>query len=544
MGEFLSQYGGIVAGVVVGIVVLCILASGYVKAPPDKAFIISGIHKKSRRIIGRAAIKIPFFERLDVLPLAAKQVDVKTAQPVPTADYINVRVDSVVNIKIPNEAESAEIPIKDAEGKVVTKTYTADELLSKAEQNFLNKSEAEIVSMAKEVLEGNVREIIGQMSLEEMVSDRQRFAELVKQNAAPDLAELGLMIVSFNVQNFIDDNGVIENLGIDNTERIRKNAAISKANARKDVAVAEAQATKLANDAKVESELEIAQRNTDLAIKQAELKTKADIEKAKAEAAFAIQAEEQRKIQEITTANANIAKQEKLVELKLKEAEVKEKALDADVRRVAEADKYKAQQTADANLYTSEKGADAKKYQDEKNAEAELAVTTKKAEAELVKAQKAADAELIKAQKASEAEKARADAMRYTAEQEAEGIRAKGIAEAEAVRAKALAEAEGLDKKAEAMKKMQEAAVLQMYFDKLPDVARAIAEPLSKVDSITMYGEGNSAKLIEDITKSMNQVNKGVFEGTGMSLESMFNTMMTGKVVGNAVGNAITEKKK
>lgn len=524
------DYTKIVIGGVIALVVLLLLFSGYVKAPPNQAYIISGIRKEARRIIGRAAIRIPFFERLDILPLAAKQVDVKTSQPVPTADYINVRVDSVVNIKIPNENESMTIQLKKSDGKIEERIYTAEEMLSKAQQNFLNKQEAQIISVAKEVLEGNVREIIGQMSLEEMVSDRQRFAELVKQNASPDLAELGLMIVSFNVQNFIDDAGVIENLGIDNTERIRKNAAIAKANAKKDVAVAESQAQKQANDAKVEAELEIARKQTELAIKQAELKTLADIEKAKAEAAFSIQAEEQRKIKEITTANANIAKQEKEIELKLKEAEVMDKTLDANVRRVAEADKYKAEQEADASLYTQQKITDAKKYQDEKNSEAELAVMKNKSEAELVKAQKQA-----------EAEKAMAEAAKFVALQQAEGIRAKGLAEAEAIRAKALAEAEGLEKKAEAMQKMQEAAVLQMYFDKLPEVAKAIAQPLTNVKNITMYGEGNSSKLVGDITKSISQVNDGLLAGTGMSVSDLFSGIMTGKMVGNTVGNKVAE---
>lgn len=517
MGGLFSENGGLLVGIIIAVIVIILLVSGYVKAPPDKAFIISGLHKQSRRVIGRAAIKIPFFERLDVLPLAAKQVDVKTAQPVPTADYINVKVDSVVNIKIPNESESAIIPIRHPDGTVGTKEYTAEELLNKAQQNFLNKPASEIIAMAKEVLEGNVREIIGQMSLEEMVSDRQRFAELVKQNAAPDLAELGLMIVSFNVQNFIDDNGVIENLGIDNTERIRKNASIAKANAQKEVAIAEALAQKEANNARIQAQLEISQKNTDLVIRQAELKAKSDIEMAKAEAAFKIQAEEQRKVQEVTTSNADIAKQEKEIELKLKQAEVKEKSLDADVRRVAEADKYKKQQEADARKYT-----------DEKNAEAELTIVTKKAEADLIKAQKAA-----------EAKKAEAEAIKYSAVQEAEGIKAKGLAEAEAIRAKALAEAEGLDKKAEAMQKMQEAAILQMYFDKLPEIAKAVAEPLTKVDKITMYGDGNTSKMIGDVTKSTTSISEGLLAGTGMNLQDMFKGIVTGRVTGNAIGQEL-----
>ena len=121
-------------------------------------------------------------------------IDVKTSNAVPTADYININVDATVNVKISNESEKLRL----------------------AAENFLNKNTEYIAGVAREVLEGNVREIVGKMKLEEMVSDRQKFATLVKENAEPDLAAMGLDIISFNVQNFVDGNEVIENLGIDN----------------------------------------------------------------------------------------------------------------------------------------------------------------------------------------------------------------------------------------------------------------------------------------------------------------------------------------
>lgn len=127
-------------------------------------------------------------------------IDVKTSSAVPTADYINIRVDAAVNVKI----------------------SVVPENLSLAAQNFLNRKTDYIAQVAREVLEGNMREIVGKMNLEEMVSDRQKFASLVKENAEPDLAAMGLDIVSFNVQNFVDSNGVIENLGVDNIVKIQR----------------------------------------------------------------------------------------------------------------------------------------------------------------------------------------------------------------------------------------------------------------------------------------------------------------------------------
>lgn len=254
---------------------------------------------------------------------------------VPTADYININVDATVNVKISNEPEKLRL----------------------AAENFLNKNTEYIASVAREVLEGNVREIVGKMKLEEMVSDRQKFANLVKENAEPDLAAMGLDIISFNVQNFVDGNEVIENLGIDNIVKIKKAAAIARAESERDIKVAQAAADKESNDAAVAAQTEIAKKQNELAIKRSELQQEADTKKAMADAAYEIQKEEQRKTIEITTANADIAKQEREIELKQKEVAVKEQALEAEVKKQAEADRYAAQQKADAALYERQKEA-------------------------------------------------------------------------------------------------------------------------------------------------------------------------------------------
>ena len=357
----------IIAIVVIALIVI-FLAVGYVKAPPDMAFIISGIKKKSKIVIGKAAIRIPFFERLDKLNLRLIPIDVRTSNAVPTADYININVDATVNVKISNESEKLRL----------------------AAENFLNKNTEYIAGVAREVLEGNVREIVGKMKLEEMVSDRQKFATLVKENAEPDLAAMGLDIISFNVQNFVDGNEVIENLGIDNIVKIKKAAAIARAESERDIKVAQAAADKESNDAAVAAQTEIAKKQNELAIKRSELQQEADTKKAMADAAYEIQKEEQRKTIEVTTANADIAKQEREIELKQKEVAVKEQALEAEVKKQAEADKYAAQQKADAALYQRQKEAEAKQFEAQRQAEA------RKAQAEAyAKYNKAAVAEMM-----------------------------------------------------------------------------------------------------------------------------------------------------
>ena len=455
--------------------ILIIFLTGYVKASPDTAIIISGLRKTPKVLIGKAGIKIPFLERKDELNLQLIPIDVKTSNAVPTADYININVDATVNVKISDN----------------------EDRLKLAAQNFLNKNSDYIGRVAREVLEGNVREIVGKMALEEMVSDRQKFALLVKENAEPDLAAMGLDIISFNVQNFVDGNGVIENLGVDNIVKIQKNAAISRAESEKEIAKAQANAKREANEAEVNAASEIAKKQNELDIQKAELKKAADVKRAEADAAYKIQEEEQRKTVEITTANANIAKQEKEILLKQKEAEVMEQALDAQIKKKAEAEKFAKQQEADAQLYERQREAEARKFETEKEADAM---------------------------------KAKAEAQKYTMEQEAEGIRTKGLAEAEAIKAKAIAEAEGIEKKAEAMAKMGEAAVLEMYFKALPEVVKNAATPLSNVDRITMYGDGNSAKLMKDIMSTVTQVTDGLKESTGVDLSAVLSGFLGGKV--------------
>lgn len=509
MSEILGVVGTIVPILAV-VAVLVVIASGYVKASPDTAYIISGLRKQPKVLIGKAGIKIPFLEKKDELNLQLIPIDVKTSSAVPTADYINIKVDAAVNVKISDN----------------------EERLGLAAQNFLNKPTDYIAQVAREVLEGNMREIVGKMNLEEMVSDRQKFANLVKENAEPDLAAMGLDIVSFNVQNFVDSNGVIENLGVDNIVKIQKNAAISRAESEKEIAKAQAQAKKEANDAQVSSELEIAnaiakaqkekavvqadanreakeaeinadtliaQKENDLAIRKAELQKDADTKKAIADAAYQIQQETERKTVEVATADANLARQEKAIALKEKEVELTERTLEATVKKQADAEKYAKQQESDAKLYE----------------------TQRKSEAQLFERQKNAEAEKFEREKEAEALKATAEAQKYAMEQEAEGIRSKGLAEAEAIKAKALAEAEGIEKKAEAMKQMGEAAVLEMYFKAMPEIARNIAEPLAKVDKITMYGDGNNTKLMKDIMGTLNQVTDGLKESTGIDLSTV-----------------------
>ena len=473
-----------ILGVIGIIILILIMMTGYVKASPDEMIIISGYKRNPRYVTGRSTIKFPFLERKDRLTLQVVKIDVKTEKPVPTNEFIDVSVDSVVVAKISDDPE----------------------LVKLASQNFLNKNGDYIMNMVMDVLEGNIREIIGTMTLRDMISDRQAFADKVQKNAVPDMQKMGIEIVSFNVQNFWDENGIIADLGVENTARIKRDASIVRAESERDVKIAQAKANKQSNDEEVKSRQEIAEKQHELDIKIAELKQKADTKKAEADAAYGIQKENQRKLIEIASADANLARQEKEIELQEREVRIEEQRLDGQIKKKAEAESYARGKVADAELYE----------------------TTNKAKAEIEKAK----------------------ANRIAKEEEAIGIKAINIAEAEGIKARGLAEAEGIDKKAEAMAKMKEAAVLEMFFNVLPEIAKNIASPLNNVDSITMYGSGNTAQMIEDITKATTQVTTGLSDGLGFDVKSMLagflggniGSKMTKKEIGEHTINELNEK--
>lgn len=457
----------IVIAVIVAIIVILIVISGYVKAPPDKVYIISGLRRQAKFVIGKASIKIPFLERKDELELSLVQVDIKTESSVPTKEFINVRVDGVANVKVSSDTES----------------------IKKAAENFLNKDKNYIAAIAQQVLEGNMREIIGQMELTELVHNRDVFAQNVQESTAQELSNMGLSVVNLTIQNFIDDNNVIENLGIDNVTKIQKEAAIARANSERDIKIAQSQANSQANDADVTSQTQIAITQNELAIKRATLKAQADTEQAKSDASYSIAQQISRKQIEVETVNAEIAKTEREAERKQKEIEVRENALRAEVEKVADAERYKEQQRAEAELFKRQKDAEALAFEIEREAEAEMK-------------------------------------------------------RAEAILQVGLAEAEILEKKAEALNRYNQSALSQMLIEKLPEVVKSAAEPLSKTEKIIMFGDGNAEKMVGDTLRSSLGVVEGLKEGTGIDLTAILNNFAGTKLAIDATKKEVKEEPK
>lgn len=492
----------VIAGSVFLLIVLALCM--YVKATPAVAYIISGLRKQPRILIGKGTVRIPILERLDKLFLGQVTVDVKTSVPVPTHDYIDVMVDAVCKLQV----DVNQIQL--------------------AARNFLNMSERAMAEQVKDSLEGNMREVIGAINLQNLITDRDAFSDQIQKKAAADMSKLGLNVISCNIQNIQDKNGLIENLGADNTYKIRKEAAITKANAERDIKVAQALAAQESNNAQVASETVIAEKQNELAIKKADLKKASDIKKAEADAAYAIQEQEQLKTVNVAKVEAEAAKQ---IRAKERQKEINVAAVEADVAKAMKEQELREQEIAIRQKQLEaevNKQAEADKFQKETNAAAELEQRKRRAEAEAYEAEQKA-----------RAIKAKAEADLFAAEQEANGIKAKGIAEAtakqavlmaeaEGIRAKGMAEAEAMEKKAEAYQK-SEFAKLEMLTELqkavLPAIAENIAKPMGNIDSINVYGtSGTEASgVAANVPTVMRQTFDVMKSATGVDMVDLVN---------------------
>ena len=471
-------------------------------AGTNEVLIVSGLGKVKTRT-GGGIFVLPILQKTQRMTLENIQVDFTSRQEIPTKDAIHVLVDAVANMSISIDPDRQKI----------------------AASKFAGYSTAQIRDIVIPVLEGNIREIISQTMFEDLIrGDKKIFAERIQENVTPNLADMGIDLTTFNIQNFSDKNGVIRDLGIENIEKIKKEASIAAANAKAEVAVAQAKADKAANDAKVEAATEIAKKQTAFAIEKAQMQEQADTAQAKADAAKAIEAENQRKMHEIAVANANLAKQEKEIELKEREVSIKERTLEAEIKKTADAKKYAEQQAADAKAYAEQKAADANLYEREKQAEASR-----------IEAEKKAAADLALATAEAEAQKKLAEAIEAEGKARAAAAQAQGLAEAEAIRAKAEAEAKGMLEKAEALKQYGDAAKQQMELDaikvlyeQLPAIAEAIGKGYNGAE-IHLIGN-DSGQLAGNMMGNITQIIEGFKGATGVDPMSVISGMLGAKI--------------
>lgn len=487
---FWSTTHTIITVAAVLLLALIVFLCNYVKVPPNVALIVSGRRRKYRvkddsgneivkefgyRIVrGGATFVIPFFERVDRLNLGIMQVDIKTTQPVPSMEYIGMMVDGVANIKIGSD----------------------DVSVATAAEQFLGWNQTDIAAVAMQVLEGNMREIIGRMTISDLVQNRDKFAQETQRAATADMKNMGLEIVNITIQNFADNDGVLDTLAVKNIAEKKRDADIARAEAERDTVIRQSIADQEGNKARTEANARIAEQDKELELRRAEYRAQQDRAKAEADLAYKVQQENSRKELETERAAAELIRLQKETELQAQQVQIQREKLSIDIREKAEAER-------DAQVA---------------RAEAERRVIEAHAEAELFRSQKEAEAKLITAQK-------EAEAQLILAEKEAEAIRMKGEAEAEA-----------MTKKAEAMKLYGQAAMMQMIVDKLPDMARAVSEPLSRTDKIILFGEGGATSMARDTAGTMLQTFEAVKDAVGLDIPQMLKDVSTGGLVGKATG--------
>ena len=458
---FLNDGGSILIWVAVALAVLFLIAfiRNYIKVPPNVALIVSGRRRKYKvkdeagreivkefgyRIVrGGATFVIPFFERVDRLNLGIMQVDIKTTQPVPSQEYIGMMVDGVANIKIGSDAVS----------------------VATAAEQFLGWTQGDIAAVAMQVLEGNMREIIGRMTIADLVQNRDKFAQETQRAATTDMKNMGLEIVNLTIQNFSDNDGVLDTLAVKNISEKKRDADIAKAEAERDTVIRQATAQQEGYRAKAESDANMAEQEKLLELKRASYRAEQDKAKAMADIAYNLQQEVSRKDLETERAAAELVRLEKQTQLQAQQVQIERERLSVEVRERAEADFFKAQKEAEAAL--------------------------------------------------------------VVARNEAEAIRLKGEAEAEAIL-----------RKAEAMKQYGQAAMLEMVISRMPEIAKAVSEPLSKTDKIILFGEGGATNMAKDVSGTMLQTFESIKEAVGIDIPKMLKDVTTGGLIGKAASEA------
>lgn len=506
-----------IIGIVIGIIlIIAIILSMWKKIPQDKAAVITGL--KKRVITGGGGIVIPLLERIDTISLESMKLDVRTNGAM-TSQGVPINTDGVAVIKVRNDKSS---------------------ILAAIEQfNAAKESETvQIISdVSREVLEGKLREIISKLTVEEIYNDRESFGAKVHEVAGTDLSEMGLEIKTLTIKDISDNNGYLKALGEARIAEVKKNAQIAVAESNKETQIKTSEAKRIGETASIEAQTAIAEAQKNKNIKQLAFDKEQSAAKADADAAYSIQKNIAQKAMTDTEMDAEVLKQQRLkdvetekiqisiaaeqknIELALKKAERKEKELLETMVKPAEAEKATQQLNAEAEKYKeiaeAQARAEARKLQ--AAAEAEARKLQAQAEAEAIKLQAKAQAEQTQIQGLAEAEKAKAKGLA-----EAEVIKQKGLAEAEAIKMQGLAEAEAMEKKAQAYAKYNDAGKMEMLVSVLPEIAKNVAEPMSRIEKILVMdgnSDGNGAvSVAKTVSSTMSAVMDSVKEMTGFDL--------------------------
>jgi flotillin len=446
-------------GVLALILVLGLLARMYRKAGPNEALVVYGF-RGPRVIKGHGTVIFPMVESCRELSLELMSFDVAPQQDLYTKQGVAVTVEAVAQIKVRSDQAS---------------------ILTAAEQ-FLTKAPQQREGLIRLVMEGHLRGIIGQLTVEQIVKEPEMVGDRMRATCADDMSKMGLEVISFTIKEVRDKNEYITNMGRPDVARIRRDAdvataeaerdtAIQRANAQRESAVAKAQADQDRVIAETASQARQAEAQRDLDIKRAQFAELSRRQQAQADKAYELQTNITQ--QQVMAEQVKVQQIEKEAQIKVQEAEISrhEKELIATVLKGAEIERQRIQ-----NLAEAEKGR-----------------------------------------------------LTVEAEGRAAAIRTQGEAEAAIIFQKGEAEAKAMNVKAEAYQEWNQAAVVDKLLTNMADVVRAMAEPLAKVDKITIVSTGGDAaganKITGDMTKIAAQV-PALFEAlSGMDIKQLMSNI-------------------
>jgi len=443
--------------IVVLALIIILMTKQYRKVGPNEALIIAGGRKRTiigpdgtkqkvgyRYRLGGGTFVIPFVETVYQLPL----------------DIISIA------IKTPEVLTHSGVPIL-AEATAQVKVDSSDSAIRLAAEQFLALGKHGIKDVSEAILEGKVREVIGTMTVEEIVRGRHEFADKVQEVTSKDFTQMGLVMISFSLKDISDTQGYLDSMSLPKIAAAKRDAAIARAETEKESTIKSSQARKEAEVARLAAEAQISKAQWDNEAKKAESQTAVNQKKAQAD--FSYELERYRLGQEIKKEEAKVRIIEKEEAIKIEGLEIARRAkeLDSSVLKPADARKYQIKAEADGEEYRIQAEAKGK----------------------------------------------------------AEATRLQGLAEAELIKQKGLAEAEAMQQKAESWESYNQAALLDMYLKALPELARAVSEPLSKVDKIVIVGNGEkslgTSRITAQVAEVLAQMPEVVKALTGVDLKKI-----------------------
>jgi flotillin len=367
-----------------------------------------------------------------------------------------------------NEVLTAQGVLITAEAQGQVKACSAEPALHRAIENFLSKGSDGITYIASEVLEGHMRALLGTLTVEEIYSQREEFARKVRERAAEDFDRLGLELISFALKDISDGQGYIAALGARRIAEVKRDASIAQAQTERDATINAAQARKEGDIARLQAETELAEATRDFEVRRAQYQAAVNVQRANADVSYDLEKAKLALGLREQEYKVRLAEKELSAQVEEKEVLRREKELEATVKRPAEAMLYQHKLEADAEAYTKE----------------------------------------------------------LEAKGRAAGVRLEGAARAEALKAQGEAEAQAMMKKAEAWKQYNDAALAEMVVKQLPELARAVSEPLSKVEKIIMVGESDGApKITGQVAQVLAQLPPVVENLTGLKLQDLVQKM-------------------